>query len=223
MNEMINLKVRDDNRSLQQLTEIKIKTLIKNRTFRPGEKLLAEPELSKMLGVSRTTLREVILSLEIQGLITRGQGIGTFVSVIDDNLLDELLEIRMMIEKHAAECIIISGISKSEIEQLRSVIDSFYHATTEELMIERQPDFHRYLVGLTRNKRLIKFYEDLIDSFEVMRFFTYDVCRRKEEIYEQHKSMLNAIINKDFETFKSVLIKHISDVRQEQHKEDRLS
>ena len=44
-----------------------------------GERLVAEPELAKQLGVSRATLREAMRTFEGQGLIRRRQGVGTFV------------------------------------------------------------------------------------------------------------------------------------------------
>jgi GntR family transcriptional regulator len=45
----------------------------------PGERLPAEPELARQLGVSRATLREAMRSFEGQGVIRRRQGVGTFV------------------------------------------------------------------------------------------------------------------------------------------------
>jgi GntR family transcriptional regulator len=60
----------------------------------PGDKLPAEPELARQLGVSRATLREAMRSFEGQGLIRRRQGVGTFVvghtHVIESGL--EMLE-----------------------------------------------------------------------------------------------------------------------------------
>lgn len=46
---------------------------------KPGERLPSEPELARQMGVSRATLREAMRTFEVQGLIRRRQGSGTFV------------------------------------------------------------------------------------------------------------------------------------------------
>ena len=60
----------------------------------PGQRLPSEPELAQKLGVSRATLREAMRTFEVQGMIRRRQGSGTYVShpshVIESGL--EVLE-----------------------------------------------------------------------------------------------------------------------------------
>jgi GntR family transcriptional regulator len=66
----------------------------------PGEKLPAEPDLAKQLGVSRATLREAMRSFEGQGIIRRRQGVGTFV-VGQSPVLESGLEVLESIESLA--------------------------------------------------------------------------------------------------------------------------
>lgn len=62
-----------------------------------GERLPAEPDLAKKLGVSRATLREAMRAFEQQGLIRRKQGVGTFV-VGQSPVIDTGLEVLESIE-----------------------------------------------------------------------------------------------------------------------------
>lgn len=66
----------------------------------PGDRLPAEPELAKKLGVSRATLREAMRSFEGQGIIRRRQGVGTFV-VGQTPILETGMEVLESIESQA--------------------------------------------------------------------------------------------------------------------------
>jgi GntR family transcriptional regulator len=48
--------------------------------YQPGDRLPSEPDLAEAFGVSRPTIREVLRSLEGDGLIRRVHGVGTFVT-----------------------------------------------------------------------------------------------------------------------------------------------
>jgi|APMed6443717190_1056831.scaffolds.fasta_scaffold97144_2 GntR family transcriptional regulator len=64
---------------------------------KPGNRLPSEPELARMLGVSRATLREAMRTFEAQGMIHRRQGAGTFV-VHPSQVIESGLEILESIE-----------------------------------------------------------------------------------------------------------------------------
>jgi len=66
----------------------------------PGTRLPSEPMLAKQLGVSRATLREAMRPFEIQGLIRRRQGSGTYVTH-PEQIITSGLEVLESIEKIA--------------------------------------------------------------------------------------------------------------------------
>jgi GntR family transcriptional regulator len=72
--------VRPRRRTLTDATVSAISDAIRDNRFAAGSQLPPELELMQMLGVSRTTLREALRTLEGQGSIKRRRGLGTFVS-----------------------------------------------------------------------------------------------------------------------------------------------
>jgi GntR family transcriptional regulator len=56
-----------------------IQELITGGEFKPGDRLPSEYDLAQRYSVSRMTLREALRALEEEGLLTRKQGVGTFV------------------------------------------------------------------------------------------------------------------------------------------------
>jgi DNA-binding FadR family transcriptional regulator len=72
------LQVVESQRLYQQVAE-QLGGLIDRGEFREGERLPAERELSKKLGVSRPVVREAMIALEIAGLVEVRGGAGAFV------------------------------------------------------------------------------------------------------------------------------------------------
>ena len=61
-----------------------VQDLINRGRFKPGDRLPREEDLANEIGVSRSTLREAMGYLETHGVISRRQGIGSFVTVSTD-------------------------------------------------------------------------------------------------------------------------------------------
>jgi GntR family histidine utilization transcriptional repressor len=55
---------------------------IKAGTWRPSDRIASEAELVKELGVSRMTVNRALRELTIEGVLTRVQGVGTFVATV---------------------------------------------------------------------------------------------------------------------------------------------
>lgn len=77
--------------SLTDQAKIHIKEMIINGEF-PDGRIRAEVELAEELGISRTTVRDALSRLEMEGTISRRQGAGTFVN-------NPVLQIRSRLEE----------------------------------------------------------------------------------------------------------------------------
>lgn len=99
--------------------QIKDKDKIRGGSYRAGERLPAERELAEMLEVSRPSLREALIALEIEGWVKVRVGSGVYVTgpqarfgegagpaaaapALPDMGVAELLQARLLLEPHCA-------------------------------------------------------------------------------------------------------------------------
>ena len=75
--------------STVQIASQAIIDFIKEGDIKPGEKMPSETVMSKRLGVSRATLREVYRQLEIMGYIKLEAGRGAFVAETQNSVVEE--------------------------------------------------------------------------------------------------------------------------------------
>src|SRR5450759_5950578 len=57
-----------------------LKDQILNKKWQPGEQILGEQDLCDTYGISRTVVRQALRELELEGVIKRRKGKGTFIS-----------------------------------------------------------------------------------------------------------------------------------------------
>src|SRR5947209_1698496 len=104
--------------------------------MKPGDKLPPERELSEMFGVSRSSIRDAIRSLELLGLVEPRQGVGTVVREISAEtlinplsnvlvrqrqLVSELLDVRKMLEPPLAARA-ATHASADEIAEMQEIL-----------------------------------------------------------------------------------------------------
>jgi DNA-binding FadR family transcriptional regulator len=72
------LQTLEPQRLYRQIAE-QLRTLIARGEFKPGSRLPAERDLAKQLGVSRPSVREALIALEVEGWVEVRTGSGVFV------------------------------------------------------------------------------------------------------------------------------------------------
>jgi GntR family transcriptional regulator len=124
----------------------------------PGERLPAEPDLAKDLGVSRATLREAMRSFEGQGLIRRRQGVGTFV-VSQAKVIDTGLEILESIETMAEKIGLDVAMGDLRIDEIRA-----NQQQAEKLQIELNSPLVKISRVILAEKRPVAYLIDTLPA-----------------------------------------------------------
>ncbi|MDM5297995.1 GntR family transcriptional regulator [Bacillus pumilus] len=95
------MSTKTDNRHLYLKVIDRIKEDIQTGVYAEKEKLPSEFELSKLLGVSRATLREALRILEEEKFLIRRHGVGTFVNSrpLFSTGIEQLTSVTKMIEQ----------------------------------------------------------------------------------------------------------------------------
>src|SRR5579863_9305397 len=107
-----------------QVLEI-VRNAILDFRYKPGQRLI-ERELIEQIGVSRTTIREVLRELDAEGLVTTIPQKGAIVVVPTPEEAADLYDVRGSLEALAARRF-VDRASPEQVAALRRAVDEFAH------------------------------------------------------------------------------------------------
>lgn len=216
--------VRQTTRLYQALAE-KITRMIASGEFKPGDRLPAERELAAMFHVSRPTVREAVIALEIEGLVEVRIGSGVYVisqtpsreGVERDIGAFELTEARILIEGEAA-ALAAANISDGEISELERMLVEMDAANRSEAgaaeLIDKK--FHEFLAGCTRNSAMQSAVEHLWmvrnRSPQCVRMFEKSRTKGHKPVIDEHRKIIDALRSRDPAAARSAMRDHLGRV-----------
>ena len=163
-----------DSRRLYHQVADQIRTVIEESRFAPGTRLPPERELALQLGVSRPSLREALIALEIEGRVEIRMGSGVYVCtappispgepVALGESPSELMQVRSVLEgavaTQAAARVTKQGLDrvKTCLEAMRSDIVRGYSP------VDADRRFHVGIAEMTGNSLLARMVGELFDG-----------------------------------------------------------
>lgn len=217
-------------RSLSSGVVDAIRVQIDDGYFAIGDKLPTEAALIARFGHSRTVIREALAELRADGLVESQQGSGVYVtglSQVDtiaglftgetDRISDiiEELELRIGIEEEAAG-LAASRSSPAQEAEIHSQVERF-GALVASSMPTDEADFafHVAVASATNNARFRTFLEHVgrrmiprVKFRKVMGGLD-PLPSRDESIWEEHRSIADAIAARDPELARDAMRKHL--------------
>lgn len=172
---------------------------ILNGTLQPGERII-ELNISRKLNVSRAPLREALWALERQGLVEIRPHHGATVTMLSEQSIREIFEIREILELQAARKL-RKNLDAASAKTLKRALAGLKEAAKARDMArfsEADFEFHKTLWKLSGNRHL----QEVLESLSA-RFFGYTLIRdlpaadayRFDTVVEEHRRIVDVILD----------------------------
>ena len=202
----------------------KIKELIDNGTWKPGERLPSERKLTVMLNVGRTSVREAMRMLEAMGYIEIRQGDGVYIKgnagnlsgfqtlfnlFQDDDYIVDVMETRELVESQIA-FLAAESATEEDITELENIISRHEKIVGKgNEGVEVNVEFHLFLAKITGNRALMELQQLFINLTRQTIAGLYQVPGRPKESILQHREILKAIRDHSPNDAHSLMLAHL--------------
>ena len=194
-----------------------LKMNIVRMKLEPGNRI-SENEISELLGVSRTPVREAFIKLSREGLLYVLPQRGTYVAKID---LDQVEEARFMREvlESAVLKLVTKGISDEYLDRLDANLEEQRKCLmTRDLSryYELDEAFHRIIFESVNKLRTWIVIDQVNTQYKRVRILSYSFDNMINSLIDQHAQLAEAIRQKNDEKAQLVIGNHIRKLIHEQ-------
>jgi DNA-binding FadR family transcriptional regulator len=217
----------DAPRKLYQRIAAELAADIEKNVFAAGSRMPAERDLAEMYKVSRPTIREAMIALEIRGWVEARQGTGLYVTHRDHGSAKEealeldvgafdVTEARVLFEGEAA-ALAAHSITEQQIAELEEAIQVLANPKTtrpEKLAADRR--FHVTIAGATGNAAIRSVIDYLwnmrINSPLCVEIFERAEKRGIDPVAEEHRAIADALKSRDAASARHAMQTHLRGV-----------
>jgi DNA-binding FadR family transcriptional regulator len=163
-----------EHRRLYRQVADQLRTLIEDGELAPGARLPAERELAEKLGISRPTVREALIALEVEGKVRIRVGSGVYVAETQPSPQPiqtvmaegpfEVLQARQLIETAIAEeaAAKATPADLAGIARIVEAMDDADQPSSESVRLDRE--FHVTIAGILGNGLMARVVGELFDQ-----------------------------------------------------------
>lgn len=206
--------------SVVSLVMERIKEAILNKELKSGDYLPSEAELTKNLGVSKSSVREAIKMLQAMGVVEVRRGQGTIIRnhpsedyispmifqlMLDNGYPEDLVELRLMFEP-AYSVMAVERATEEDIARIRKTLEEFEASIKAGKQIaEDDIAFHLAILHATKNPLVIKIGETIFQLFKSS--ISISMKNIPEIALKDHRRILEAFCKKDEAKLRKAILK----------------
>ncbi|HZQ59708.1 MAG TPA: FadR/GntR family transcriptional regulator [Casimicrobiaceae bacterium] len=213
-------------RLYRQIAE-QIRTLIRSGEFKTGGRLPPERDLARLLGVSRPSVREALIALEVEGLVEVRIGSGIYVTGVPREAPPpegeqpaagpfELLRARYVIESECA-ALAAKSAKKAQVQAIAQAFDSMQaemQQHSERPPVDADRLFHLRIAEATGNGALVAVVKMLWDErtgplYQQLEHH-YDSPELWTAALAEHRAVVHAIAQHDADAARAAMQRHLN-------------
>ncbi len=195
---------------LKEVIYMEVKNKILNLEYKPGQ-MISETEISELLNVSRTPVREVFIRLSYEKLLDIYPQKGTFVSLVDLSYVKESVYMRNLLE-----CQIAGEIIDSEMKDLPAEIkknirlqkDLVENEGNIEEFLELDNDFHKVIFKAVNHETIWDIISTTRIHYNRFRLLTMYEPEMLKRVSQEHFDIMTKIEEGDKKGCNTLLKKH---------------
>lgn len=184
----------------------------------PAGQKLSTQDIAEELGISRTPVNAAINRLVAEGLAEAIPRRGTIVRKLSKKQIQEIIDVRTILEVYAAQEAIKNVDEYPEkLQHMKELICKFDEFVEYDYKFAStiESDFHRTLIELSGNEQLLRLYDT---NWTVgSAFYLYAMRNmpftKQKTLLEEHKYIVKLIEDKKSEELEKVLRGHIAFVK----------
>ena len=213
-----------DNRRLYRQIADQLAALIDGGEYAAGQRLPPERDLAKQLGVSRPSVREALIALEVEGYVEVRMGSGVYVtdrragpglsggSAVEAGPF-ELIRARWMIESECAAAA-AKAATRAQVKAIEEAVDEMESASDRGVVpLEADRAFHLRIAEATGNSALVLVVQTLWDQRTGPLFLRlehhYDTPALWSVAIKEHRDIVAAIARRDAGAARSAMRRHM--------------
>jgi GntR family transcriptional regulator, transcriptional repressor for pyruvate dehydrogenase complex len=210
-------------RRLYQQIADQIRELIQQGGFDVGTRLPPERDLAQQLGVSRPSLREALIALDVEGSVEIRSGSGVYVCTPPERPAresaalgespSELMQARAALEGSVV-VLACARVTAEALERLRGIVNDM-RAEVTRLRAPIEPDrlFHLTVAEMTGNSVLVRLVGELFDErhspISAKLRSRYENRRTWNMAVKEHEAVLRALEARDPLAAESAMRSHL--------------
>lgn len=207
---MINMNLKNQSISTREQVYHMLKDQILSLKLAPGTNI-SEKEISEQFQVSRTPVRESFLKLSQEGLLDIYPQRGTFVSLIDLDLVEEARFMREQLEKAVIKlaCKYLSKDTMIALEMNLNMQRICIKEKDYKKMFELDEEFHRTIFAGCNKEKTWLIIQQMNVHFNRSRMLRLVTDYNWDGILLQHESIFIALQNKDAQEAEQLMEEHL--------------